>query len=143
MKRTTKTRLTRGVMYAIFVAAVAALVLAADWPAIQKAFFNVEIARELFPDVVVIASSIDMPDPDVFDTPEDSSDDEDVDMGITLVVEADSPLPFFDEVETLKFFFNMRNMTEISVKASTHTSMNTMVCTALASAAARTPPVRM
>ena len=56
MKRTTKTRLTRGVMYAIFVAAVAALVLAADWPAIQKAFFNVEIARELFPDVVVIAA---------------------------------------------------------------------------------------
>jgi polar amino acid transport system permease protein len=56
VKRTTKTRLTRGVMYAIFVAAVAALVLAADWPAIQKAFFNVEIARELFPDVVVIAA---------------------------------------------------------------------------------------
>ncbi|WP_372727716.1 amino acid ABC transporter permease [Nocardioides sp.] len=56
MKRTTKTRLTRGVMYLIFLAAVAALVLAADWAAIQKAFFNVEIAKDAFPDVIVVAA---------------------------------------------------------------------------------------
>ncbi|ANH37853.1 putative glutamine ABC transporter permease protein GlnM [Nocardioides dokdonensis FR1436] len=56
MKRTTKKRLTRGVMYLIFVAAILALVLAADWAAIQKAFFNVDIARDAFPDVIVIAA---------------------------------------------------------------------------------------
>lgn len=56
MKRTTKKRLARGVMYLIFVAGIAALALAADWAAIQKAFFNVDIARDAFPDVIVVAA---------------------------------------------------------------------------------------
>lgn len=56
MKRTTKARLTRGIMYLVFVAAIVALALAADWAAIQTAFFNVDIARDAFPDVVVIAA---------------------------------------------------------------------------------------
>ena len=56
MKRTTKARLVRAVLYLVFVAAIVVLAVSADWGAIQKAFFNPEIARDSFPDVIVIAA---------------------------------------------------------------------------------------
>jgi polar amino acid transport system permease protein len=55
VKRTTRTRLIRGLLYLIFVGAVLALVLVADWGAIRTAFFNSDIARDSFPEVVTIA----------------------------------------------------------------------------------------
>ena len=56
MKRSTRRRLTRGVLYAIFVVAVGLLVLVADWAAIQQAFLNLDIAREQFPEVIYTAA---------------------------------------------------------------------------------------
>ena len=56
MKPSTRRRLFRGVLYAIFVAVVVALVLAADWGAIGTNFFDWEIAAELFPEVVLVAA---------------------------------------------------------------------------------------
>ncbi len=56
MKRSTRTKLTRGVLYFIFVAGIVALVLLADWGAIQQSFLNPDIAKDTFPDVVVVAA---------------------------------------------------------------------------------------
>ena len=56
MKRTTKAKLFRAVLYLIFVALIVVLALVADWGAIQKAFLNPDIAKDAFPDVVVIAA---------------------------------------------------------------------------------------
>lgn len=56
MKRTTRRRLTRGVLYAVFVLGVGLLVLVADWPAIQRAFLNFDIAAEQFPEVIYTAA---------------------------------------------------------------------------------------
>jgi polar amino acid transport system permease protein len=56
VKRSTKTRLFRGVLYLLFIAAVATLALVADWEAIQRAFLNVDIAREQFPEVILTAA---------------------------------------------------------------------------------------
>lgn len=55
MRKTTKRRLTRGVLYAIFVAAVVLVVLATDWARIQNQFLRVDIAREQFPQIITIA----------------------------------------------------------------------------------------
>ena len=55
MKRTTRARLIRGLLYLIFVGAILALVLVADWGAIRTAFFNADIAKDSFPEVVTIA----------------------------------------------------------------------------------------
>ena len=49
-------RLFRVVMYVLFVVAVVVLVLIADWPVIRRNFFNPEIARRMFPDVLLIAA---------------------------------------------------------------------------------------
>src|SRR6056297_1619910 len=51
-----KQALFRGVMYAVFVIAVVGLLLLADWPVIRRNFFNTEIARDMFPDVLLIAA---------------------------------------------------------------------------------------
>ena len=56
MKPSTRRRLFRGILYAVFLAVIVALVLAADWAAIQRNFLNPEIARESFPEVVTIAA---------------------------------------------------------------------------------------
>jgi polar amino acid transport system permease protein len=54
--RRERQRLVRGVLYVLFVAAIAALVWIADWSRIQTMFFNTEIAAAMFPNVVTIAA---------------------------------------------------------------------------------------
>ncbi|MEV7646410.1 amino acid ABC transporter permease [Arthrobacter sp. NPDC089319] len=56
MKPSTRRRLFRGVLYAIFIAAVAAVVLVADWQAIQTNFLNPEIFSEQFPAIITTAA---------------------------------------------------------------------------------------
>ncbi len=56
MTKRQKQALFRGVMYAVFVLAVLLLVLLADWPVIRRNFFNADIARDMFPEVLTIAA---------------------------------------------------------------------------------------
>lgn len=56
LKRSTRRRLFNGALYAIFAVAVIALVLAADWAAIQENFFDVEILWETWPAILTIAA---------------------------------------------------------------------------------------
>ena len=56
MKKTTKGKIRRGVLYATLVLVLAVVIIAADWPTIQKAFFNPEIAREMFPEVITVSA---------------------------------------------------------------------------------------
>jgi polar amino acid transport system permease protein len=56
VKPSTRRRLFRGVLYAIFILAVAAVVFVADWEAIQTNFFNPEVAAAAFPEVILIAA---------------------------------------------------------------------------------------
>jgi polar amino acid transport system permease protein len=56
MRPSTRRRLFRGTLYLVFVAAIVALVLAADWHAIRVNFFNLEVAKSTFPDVVTTAA---------------------------------------------------------------------------------------
>lgn len=56
MRPTTRRRLFRGVLYAIFVLAVVVIVMLADWEAISTNFFNLEVAAEAFPTIVVEAA---------------------------------------------------------------------------------------
>ncbi|MGW9403379.1 amino acid ABC transporter permease [Arthrobacter sp. NPDC055585] len=55
MKPSTRRRLTRGILYAVFVLAVLAVVLLADWKAIGVNFFDPEVARRAFPDIITVA----------------------------------------------------------------------------------------
>nr|WP_187361598.1 amino acid ABC transporter permease [Phytoactinopolyspora mesophila] len=43
-------------MYVVFVAAVGAIVVAADWERLQRTFFRVEIARDQLPEIITIAA---------------------------------------------------------------------------------------
>lgn len=56
MKKATKQRLRRGALYALLLAIILAVALLADWPTIQRAFFNPEIAADMFPEVLTIAA---------------------------------------------------------------------------------------
>ncbi|MDF9278967.1 amino acid ABC transporter permease [Arthrobacter sp. EH-1B-1] len=56
MRPSTRKRLFRGVLYAIFILAVAAVILVADWEAIRANFFNLDVAAEAFPTVVTEAA---------------------------------------------------------------------------------------
>jgi polar amino acid transport system permease protein len=56
LKRRARQRLTRGVLYALFVLAVATFAVFADWGQIQRSFFNGEIAASMFPAVVTVAA---------------------------------------------------------------------------------------
>lgn len=56
MRRTTRRRLGRGVLYLIFVAAVIGIILAADWEALRQNFFRIEIARDQLPEIITIAA---------------------------------------------------------------------------------------
>jgi polar amino acid transport system permease protein len=49
-------QLVRAALYGIFVVAVLAIVVIADWDTIQRNFFNAEIARDMFPEVITIAA---------------------------------------------------------------------------------------
>lgn len=56
MRRTTRQRLVRLVFYALFIAIVVVVVVAADWERLGRSFFQWDIAREQFPDIIVIAA---------------------------------------------------------------------------------------
>jgi len=56
MKRSTRRRLTRAVLYALLVAAVVALAIVADWGKIKHNFGNAEIFKGLFPELVTVAA---------------------------------------------------------------------------------------
>ncbi|MFD0857037.1 amino acid ABC transporter permease [Actinomadura adrarensis] len=55
MSKRQKARAFRGVQYAVLVVAIIVLALVADWGEITRAFFDLPIAAELFPEVVTTA----------------------------------------------------------------------------------------
>lgn len=55
MSRRRRARLFRGVQYAVLIIALAVLALVADWGTLRQAFFDVEIAKALFPEVITTA----------------------------------------------------------------------------------------
>ena len=55
LTRRQRTRVWRGVQYGIAVAVVLVVALTADWGTIGRAFFDLEVAASLFPDVLIIA----------------------------------------------------------------------------------------
>ncbi|RIQ14510.1 amino acid ABC transporter permease [Jiangella rhizosphaerae] len=56
MRRTTRRRIRRGVLYLVFAAAVAAVVLAADWDRIRANFLQPDVARAQLPEIITIAA---------------------------------------------------------------------------------------
>ncbi len=52
MKRTARRRLNRAVLYAVLVAFLVFLVVVADWGAVRDNFFDTEVAKKLFPEIV-------------------------------------------------------------------------------------------
>lgn len=56
MKRTTRNKVNQGVLYAVLVAAVVVLALAADWEAIAENFFDTEILASLWPEILTVAA---------------------------------------------------------------------------------------
>jgi polar amino acid transport system permease protein len=55
LTRRQKRSVSRGVQYAVFVAAVIALAVTADWGRLQNQFAQGSIARQMFPDVITLA----------------------------------------------------------------------------------------
>lgn len=55
LTRRQKRSLSRGVQYVVFVAAVIAFAVAADWGRLKNQFAQGSIAREMFPDVITLA----------------------------------------------------------------------------------------
>ncbi|MFJ8196266.1 amino acid ABC transporter permease [Streptomyces sp. NPDC096152] len=55
LTRRQRRRLSRGVQYAVFVAAVLALAVTADWGRLQNQFAQPGIAEQMFPDVITLA----------------------------------------------------------------------------------------
>jgi len=56
MKRTTRTKVNRGVLYAILLIALGLVVVLADWPAIRENFFDREVLQSLWPEIVTVAA---------------------------------------------------------------------------------------
>ncbi|MFF4544531.1 amino acid ABC transporter permease [Streptomyces sp. NPDC001435] len=55
LTRRQKRSLSRGVQYTVFVAAVIALAVTADWGRLQNQFAQPDIAQQMFPDVITLA----------------------------------------------------------------------------------------
>ncbi|MEU2715778.1 amino acid ABC transporter permease [Streptomyces sp. NPDC007205] len=55
LTRRQKRRLSRGAQYVVFVAAVVAFAVTADWGRLQNQFAQAGIARQMFPDVITLA----------------------------------------------------------------------------------------
>ncbi|MFD7662643.1 amino acid ABC transporter permease [Streptomyces sp. NPDC059788] len=55
LSRRKRARLLRGVQYAVLAAAVLVLALVADWGTLRHAFFDVAVAKALFPDIITTA----------------------------------------------------------------------------------------
>jgi polar amino acid transport system permease protein len=56
IRRTTKERLRRGVLYAVLIAAAVGVFVAADWQRLADQFLQVDIAVELLPEIITIAA---------------------------------------------------------------------------------------
>ncbi len=56
MTKRRREQLVRGALYTVAILVVAWLVRVADWPVLQRNFFNREIAASMFPDVLLIAA---------------------------------------------------------------------------------------
>ncbi|GAB3778998.1 amino acid ABC transporter permease [Nocardioides pacificus] len=50
-----RAQIARGVQYALLIVAFAAFALVADWGELQRAFFDVDVLREMFPDILTTA----------------------------------------------------------------------------------------
>ncbi|MFO7253229.1 MAG: amino acid ABC transporter permease, partial [Actinomycetes bacterium] len=48
-------RISRGVQYAVLIAVAVILILIADWPSIQRSFFNLEVAEQGLPELFTVA----------------------------------------------------------------------------------------
>lgn len=55
LTRRQKRTLSRGAQYAVFVAAVIAFAVTADWGRLQNQFAQVDIAKQMFPEVITLA----------------------------------------------------------------------------------------
>ncbi|MFI0788688.1 amino acid ABC transporter permease [Streptomyces lydicus] len=55
LSRRRRARIIRGVQYGVLVVAVVVLALVADWHQLRTAFFDVEVAKALFPDIITTA----------------------------------------------------------------------------------------
>ncbi|KAA6212620.1 amino acid ABC transporter permease [Streptomyces albofaciens JCM 4342] len=55
LSRRKRARLVRGVQYAVLAAAVLVLALVADWGTLRHAFFDIDVAKALFPDIITTA----------------------------------------------------------------------------------------
>lgn len=55
MTRRQRARAIRAVQYSLLLAAVGAFVVLADWGRIGDAFFDVDVIRELFPEIITVA----------------------------------------------------------------------------------------
>jgi polar amino acid transport system permease protein len=56
VKKRTRQRVTRGVLYGLFVVAVLVIAFSTDWEKVQQGFFNWDAAKDMFPDVFTIAA---------------------------------------------------------------------------------------
>ncbi len=56
MKRTTRKKLNLAVLYVVLVAGVVTLALIADWSAIKENFFDTEVAKSLWPEIITVAT---------------------------------------------------------------------------------------
>jgi polar amino acid transport system permease protein len=54
MKKSTRRRLVRGLLYAVLVGAVVLLAFLADWAAIKENFFDTEVLGQLWPEIVTV-----------------------------------------------------------------------------------------
>ena len=55
LRRRTRSRIYRLTMYAVFIAAVVLIAVTTDWAKIGKQFFDLEVAAQLFPDIIIVA----------------------------------------------------------------------------------------
>lgn len=55
ISRRQRTRVIRGVQYAVLAAVLLVVALAADWGEIRRAFFDVDVAKAQFPDIITTA----------------------------------------------------------------------------------------
>jgi polar amino acid transport system permease protein len=56
MRRTTRKKLNLVVLYVVLAAGIVALALLADWAAIKENFFDKEIAKSLWPEIITVAT---------------------------------------------------------------------------------------
>jgi polar amino acid transport system permease protein len=56
VKRSTRSRVSRGTLYAVLLLLLVLAVLVADWAAIAENFFDVQVLRQLWPEIVTVAA---------------------------------------------------------------------------------------